>query len=409
MKRFKRIAAAVLAAALAATLCGCDRGYLMTVDGIEIRNGIYITYLQSAYGMAQEELTKQNTTSDTSSESDASSGGDTSTSSLPITEETISGKNGSQWIKDEALKAVRRFVAVQRKSEELGISLTDEEINTITSELHETWNNENQYVQYMFGYSTMGEYYESQGVAEESMREIQKVNKLQEKLFDHYYKKGGELEVKDSEIDEYLTENYASVKSLPFGYTDASGKALESDEDKKAVKDKAQKYADRINNGEKPADVFYDYYMTTAEENFTAKAETEYKEDNEEGLSKEEWIKKQIEAQNIKKAESEDDLLTVIKKDSTTFDTKTTEYIMSAPADNKATLFEADNSVYLIIKNDVTENTKWKEDNNDKILSEMKTDDFRSLFDLYGQNYEVELDESLVNNKYSPEKLNASK
>lgn len=402
MRGFKRIAAAILAVALAATLCGCDRGYLMTVDGIEIRNGIYLTYLQSAYSMAQDELDKQN--ADTSESTEEGTG----ETSLPITEQTIAGKSGSQWIKDEALMAVRRFVAVQRKSEELGISLTDEELNTITSELHEMWESENQYVQYVFGYNTLGEYYESQGVAEESMREIQKANKLQEKLFDYYYKKGGELEVKDSEIDEYLKENYASVKTLPFGYIDASGNALESDADKKAVKDKAQKYADRINNGEKPVDVFYEYYMATVEENMTAKAETDYKEDNEDGLTKEEWIKQQIEAQNIQKAESEDDLLTVINKDSTSFDTKTVEYIMSAPADNKATVFESDNTVYIIIKNDVTENTKWKEDNNDNILSEMKTDDFRGLFDLFGQNYEIKLDENLVNNKYSPEKLNTS-
>lgn len=398
MRAIKKIAAAALSVMLAAVLCGCDRGYIMTVDGLEIRNGIYISYLWSAYSMAQEEF--KNQTSDTSE-------GDTeSETSVPITEETIDGKSGSQWIKDETLLSIRRFVAVQRKSAELGISLTDEEISKITSELNETWNAENQYIYYYFGYNTMGEYYESQGVSEESMREIQKVNKLQEKLFDYYYKEGGELEVKESEIDEYLTENYASVKTLPFSYTTASGTVLESDADKKTIKDKAQKYADRINNGEAAADVFYDYYMEAAEENAAAKAETDYKEDNEEGLTKEEWIKKQVESQNITKVSSEDDLLTVIKSDSTLYDEKTVEYIMSAPADKKAVLFEADKCVYIIIKNDVTENSKWKEDNNDTILSEMKTDDFRGLFDLFGQNYEVKLDESLVNKKYSPEKLN---
>lgn len=400
MRAIKKIAAAALSVALAAVLCGCDRGYIMTVDGIEIRNGIYITYLRSAYSMAQEELQKQQ--SDTSEGNAESSGSETS---VPITEETIDGKSGSQWIKDEALLAVRRFVAVQRKSEELGISLTDEEISEVNSNINESWNTENQYIYYIYGYATLGEYYESQGVSEESIREIQKVNKLQEKLFDHYYKKGGELEVKESEIDEYLKENYASVKSLPFSFTTASGTVLESDADKKTIKDKAQKYADRINNGEAVADVFYDYYMEAAEENAAAKAETDYKEDNEEGLTKEEWIKKLVEAQNITKVSSEDELLTVITKDTNAYDSKAVEYIMSAPADNKAVLFEAESCVYIIIKNDVTENSKWKEENNDTILSEMKTDDFRSMFDLFAQNYEVKLDESLVNKKYSPEKI----
>lgn len=404
---FKRVAAAVLAVVLAASLCGCDRGYIMTVDGMEIRNGIYLSFLQTAYSMAGKELEKQN--SETSDVPASETSDDTSEETVPITKEEIDGKSGSQWIKDETMKAVRRFVAVQRKCEELDIKLTEEEIKDINTDLNKAWDEENDYIQYLYGYNTMGEYYESQGIGKESLREIRKVNELQDKLFMHFYGKGGEFEVKDSEIDQYLTENYATVKLQRFAYTDASGKTLEKDEDKKAVKDEAQKYADRINKGEKPIDVFYEYNLAKAEESAKAKAETDYKEDNEEKLTKDEWIKKQVEAAGIEKAESEEELDRVISKESSSLDEKTTEYIFNAPSDGKAAVFETDSCVYLIIKEDITKKTKWKEENNENILNVIKGDDFQNMMDIFGQNYEVDADESLVNKKYGPEKLNASK
>lgn len=398
---FKKAAAAVLAVVLAASLCGCDRGYIMTVDGMDIRNGIYLSFLKSAYTSATDKVEEQKSDDDDSESDDK-------TSAVPVTDEQIDGKTGSQWIKDETLRNVRMFVAIQRQCDRFGLTLTEEDIREINSEINEMWDDENNYLQYLYGFKTMGEYYESQGIGQESMRELYRVNKLQDKLFMYYYGKGGELEVSESEINEYMKENYAVVKVQGFSYTDASGKKLESDADKKAVKDEAQKYADRINNGEKPADIFYEYTLAYAQRSVEAAAETEYKEDNEKGLTKEEWIKEQVEALGIKKAESEDDMDIFLSKESTNFDKDTLEYIFGAASDGKATLFDTENGVYLIIKEDITTKTKWKEDNNENILNDIKSDDFRNMIDLVGQNYEVVIDdESLINKKYSPETLNA--
>lgn len=395
----KKVAAAVLAVVLAASLCGCDRGYIMTVDGMDIRNGIYLSFLGNAYSMALSEVKEQEDDDTPADESDE-------TDTTPVTEKEIDGMSGSEWIKEQTLKNVRRFVAIQRRCDELGITLTDDELGDINADINETWDTENQYLMYIYGYNTMGEYYESQGIGKESMKEIQRVNKLQDKLFMHYYDKGGELEVSDSEIDEFMKENYAVAKVQGFRYTDYSGKKLEKDEDKKAIKDEAQKYADRINKGEKPIDIFYEYNMTYTEEAVKADAETKYKEDNEEGLTKEEWIKKEIEKVGVKKAESEDELDWFISKESSSFDEKTTEYIFNAASDGKATLFEADDGVYIIIKEEITTKTKWKEENNEKILNDIKGDEFQNMIDIFGQNYEVVADEALVNRKYAPEILN---
>lgn len=403
----KRAAAAVLAVILAASLCGCDRGSLMTVDGMEIRNGVYISLMQSVYSNAGEELKEQQETSDTTSDTSASETSDTeSKESVPITEETIDGKSGSQWIKDETLKAVRRFVAVQRKCDELDIALSDTEINELNSKANELWDNANDYLKYVYGFETLGEYYESRGIAKESYKEIQRVSKLQNKLFMYYYDKGGDLEVKESEINDYLKENYASVKLLEVPYT-SSDDDEKIEANKKAMKEKAQGLADNLNKGDSPVDVFYNYNLEKAEESAKKKAEVEYKEDNKDGLTKEEWIKKQVEAAGVKKAESADDLDQVISKDSSSLSEELTEYIFNAESDCKATLFEATKGVYVVIKEDITKKTKWKEDHNQDLLTLIKGDDFQSMLDLFGQNYEVVADESLVNKKYGPERLNA--
>lgn len=406
-KGLKRAAAAVLAIVLAATLCGCDRGYIMTVDGMEIRNGVYLTFLQTAYSKAQTEFKKQSEETSDPETSESETSDTTSKESVPITKEEISGKSGSQWIKDEALKYIRRFVAVQRKCEELGIELTEEEKATINADVTSIWDNSNEMVKYLYGFETIGEYYESQGIARESYKQVSTVSELQTKLFMYYYDKGGEFEIKDSEVDAHLKDKYVSVKYLSVTYTDASGKTLESDSDKKALRDNLQKYADRINNGDKPKDVFYDYSIERATERAKAKAETEYKEDNEDKLTKEEWIKKQVESAGIKKDESDDDLDQIISKENTSLDEKLKEYIINAASDGKAKLFDTEKTVYLVIKEDITQKTKWKEENRDDVLTEMKSEDFQSMLDLFGQNYEVDANESLVNNKYRPERLNS--
>lgn len=405
MKTMKKIAAAVLAVVLAATLCGCDKGYLMKVDGMDIRNGVYLQLMESAYAMAESAYKNESAANSESSES-----GDSDTSgseeNIPITERTIEGKSGSQWIKDETLNSVKRYVAIQRKCHELGISLTDDEIAAISVEVNETWDNENMYVQYLYGFNTMGEYYESRGIAQESVIAVNQVNALQNKLFLHFYDKGGEFEVTESEINDYLNENYCVVKSLTLPYTSVAGDPLVTDEEKKEVKDKAQALADRINKGEAPLDIFFEYTQTALEESVKASAETEYSEDNEEKLTKDEWIKKQIESANLTKPESADELDRFIQKDSTAFDADTIEYIFGAAADGKAVVRDITTGVCIIIKEDVIKKTSWKQDNNETFLTAIKGDEFRGMVDLFGQNYEVDMDDYLVNKKYGPEKLN---
>ena len=391
----KKTAAGILALAVTVSMCGCgDNGYLMTVDGMDIRNGIYLSFQQSAYNDAYSKIEEQNSSDDSSS----------GTSEIDVFSENVENKSASDWIKEKTLKDVRKFVAVQRVCEENGIALTEDEIAEMNSDLQSTWNEENMYIQYVFGFDTAGEYYESLGVGMDSLREIRRANALSDKLFLYYYDADGVYPVTEDEINGYLTENYAAVKLLTLNLTNYKGEALESDEDKAVVKAKANSYAERLNNGESFIDVKYDFDLAAAQDKARASAESAYTEDNEENLSEEDYIQKAVDEATAEKAEKLEDLDQFISKENSTLDEHLTEYIWNAASDGKATVFEHDSEVYVVVREDVTAKDEWKKESNETILKAIKSDEYDSLMELTYQNYEVELDEYLVNKKYAPEK-----
>lgn len=393
---FRKAAAGVLALAVTASLCGCDKGYLMTVDGISIRNGVYLSFQQSAYSSAgtkiQEE--KQDDDSDSSAEIDVFS-------------ETVEGKPASDWIKEETMKQVRKYVAVQRMCEENGITLTADEISEMSSDLQKTWDEDNFYVQYAFGFNTMGEYYESMGIGLDSMKEIRKVNMLSDKLFMHFYGAKGTHPVTDDEINEYLTENYASVKMLTLNYSDyAEDDGIVTDELKQAVNDEAKGYADKLNGGDSFIDVKYEFDLAAARRKAMHEAEHSYDADNADGLSEEDYIKKAGDEATAEKAEKEEDIDMFISKTNSSLDEKLTEQIWNSSADGKATVFEGASDVYVFVREDVTQKASWKEENDESHRKAIKGDEYDSMVELTYQNYSVEQDDYLVNKKYDPEKVN---
>lgn len=399
---FKKVTAGVLTLAATASLCGCgDNGYIMTVEGMNIRNGIYLSFQQNSYNEAYNKIREQNS-SDSSAESTSNT---SSTSEIDVFAQNVEDKSAADWIKEQALEDVRKFVAVQKKCEEYGITLTEDEIKEMNDDLNSAWDEENIYVQYSLGFNTLGEYYESLGVGMDSMREIRKTNALSDKLFLHYYDTDGEFATTQDEINTYITENYAAVKMLTLNYKDASGNDLESDEDKQTVKDNAKKYAERLNGGESFADVKYDFDLISAQDKARADAESSFTEDNEDKLTKEEYVKKAVDAVEVTKAEKPEDIDQFISKDDSSLDEKLTEYIWNAAVDGKATVFEGESAAYVIVREDVTTKESWEEENHETILKAIKEEDYESLMELTYQNYDVQLDEYLVNTKYAPEKM----
>lgn len=398
---FKKLAAVLSAAAIAVTMSGCgDNGYIMTVDGMPIRNGVYLSMQQTSFSNAQSRLDELD------DDSDSSNSTDSNTLAVDVTERMIDGKTYSQWVKDNTLKGVKRFVGIQRLCKEFGIELSDDELSDVNKSVQDDWDYENYYLQFISSdFKIMGDYYESLGIGIDSMKEIEITNVLNEKLFLHYYGEGGEYAVSDEEINKYMTDNNAAYKLITLPYQDYNGDPLVSDEEKQEVKDRAKSYADSYNEGAKFIDILYEFDLKTAQDKARKEAEASYTEDNEDKLTKEEYVQKAIDAAAAEKGSSDDLYDEVISKDSTLLSEELVDYIFNAKADDTATVFEGTTSAYVVIRKSVLDLNDWRDQHLTDTIRELKNDDFNSMMDLLCQNYSVEQNDYLVDKKYSPEKM----
>lgn len=392
---YKKITAAAVAAVCAVSMAGCvDTGYIGTVDGMDIRNGIYLWCMQTAYGDAHTEVSEVK-----------SEAGDTSEISN-LFEETVDGKPANDWIKENTVAELRRYVAVNRLFEENGLALTAEENADIQDYVNGIWDNEDWYAQYIYGTNTMGEYYDSIGMGVDTVRDVYTTNKKEAKLLEALYSEGGAKAVPAEELNSYLTENYANVKYIELPFTDMYGIALQLEDEITAVVDKAQGYVDRLNGGESFIEVRYEYDLEVAQNEAMADREAAFEAATFENPSDAEWDAAMEEAKanaTADKAESVEELEVAVNKDSSTLDVELTEFIWNLDADGKAYLLETENAAYVVIREDITTKDGWKSDNMATILDEMVGDDFDAYLAEVGAAYTVELDDYMVNNKYSPD------
>jgi hypothetical protein len=324
-----------------------------------------------------------------------------------IFKETVDGQDAVEWIKNDTLNSVKRFIAIQRLCEEYGVELTDEQTASIASDVNSLWNDDNYYAQYLYGVDTLGEYYDSIGVGQDSLKDVYTYNDLSDALFLHYYDTDGITPVTDEEFNEYITENYATVKYIELDFTDYQGISLKTDEEIQEVKDKAQSYADRFNGGESIIDIKYEYDLEQAQNEAQVNAEDAYAEEtgDDELPDYDTYIQEAIDAATADRAESEDDLDTVISKASSSLDEDLTEFIWNTDADGKAVVYETEYSAYVIIREDITTKTEWKENIKSTVLNALKSDEYEDILKETYADYAVDANDYLVNTKYAPDKI----
>lgn len=401
---FKKIAAVLSAAAIAASLSGCvDNGYIMTVDGMPIRNGVYISFQQTSVSSASSRL----------SEVDSAFTDNTGASmESNMFDRKIDGISVSEWVKEDTKTNIKQFVGVQRLCEKYGVTLTDEERTQVNKEVQDNWDATNvDYYGYTFtieqiyGYKTMGDYYSSQGIGIDSLKEIAITNKLSDKLFLHYYGEGGEKAVPSDELDKYFDENAVAYKLITMNYLDFRGDPVVGDE-KDEIIERAKSYANRYNNGESFVDVIYDHDLLNAQNAARKEAEELYELDPVEGYTVEEYMEKMAKDAKAEKGTSDDDYDELVFVDSGILTDELMEFIKNAPIDGKAAVYEGATSAYVIIRNPVSDFPDWKEKYTEDVLTELKGEEYDKMIAELCKNYEIVQDDRLVNSKYAPEKLN---
>ena len=235
-------AATALSMVFAVSSCGESTSWVAKCQDTQINSGIYLFYQTEAMNEATTKLVKENSELDTSDKK-------------LLKTLNIEGTDITSWVNNKAEKQVKIFAGINKKFDELGLELTEDEKASAKNIADMYW-------QY---YSKM---YEQNGIGEDSFRQLVEFDSKKEKVFLHYYGEGGEKECDDAQLAAFLEGNYARVKTIKFDLTDSEGNALDNDA-KAEVKKLAEEYRKKADNGANFDDLikeYSDYKAKLAEE-----------------------------------------------------------------------------------------------------------------------------------------------
>ncbi len=140
MKIKTKIAAAAMAAIMAVGFSSCSKSYSWVAKSgdMEIAPGVYMANMLGAYTNALK------LSSDTETD---------------ILKQTIEDKNAADWILDKTKATTAQYFAVEKKFDEYGLILNNDEINSISQQTDYYW-------QYL------SELYENNGISKESLKRV---------------------------------------------------------------------------------------------------------------------------------------------------------------------------------------------------------------------------------------------
>ena len=243
MNRLKKIAAAALAAVVLAgtTACSGDVSWAAKKGDVTVAPGVYIFSIFNAYSSAAYQ-----------------DGIDLSKS---ILEQQIDGKDANEWMLEEAANSIKRIFLINDKMNELGLTMTDEELEAASKAGDNVWSS----------YSSL---FSSHGISRASFDllygEIPAKNR---KIFKALYGKGGSKEVSEADMKKYIEENYTDFSMIGAStYKTNSDSSTSSgtpdttnltDEEKKELQQTLQGYVDKVKDGsmtmQEAADAYKEY------------------------------------------------------------------------------------------------------------------------------------------------------
>lgn len=241
MKIFKRIIAVAMVLCTMVSLTACsDTTWVYDYSGTKVKSGVYILEMMSAYISAENHK-------------------DINPDIKDIFKQKLDGKPAKQWIIDTTKKNVDAFMAIEKKFDELELTLSETDNNIINQSTESTWKN-------------MGAVYEENAVSMETYRTVMANQQKQQLIFSKYYDKGGIEEVSNDNLLQHFKTNFASINM--FIAELKTGDTL-TDEDK-ATNEKAKEAVDlavkMMNEDKKTYNEAYDAYAHKM-------SDTEHKED----------------------------------------------------------------------------------------------------------------------------------
>ena len=352
-KTFRKIAAfsAACLMTLSLTACGEDTATIGKIAGEDIPAGIYLYYASNAYTEVSMKKTEEQAS---------------------VWDVTVDEKTAEQYIADEALLRVKKFVAIEKKFEELGLSYTEKEKE-------------------YFRASAEGAYEQSKDAFAESGIGIDSFAKIVENdakyadVFAAYYdEKTGVEPIKASEIEKYIKDNYARVEIVEISLKDADGNLLKGADKEKAI-NRAKSYVKRAAT-EDFGTIIYDEHNVRLKQH-AEKAGTEY--------TPVEYNPDEVEEYAFEE---------LIGKDYSPIPASATDEVFAHKDDGKPFLVESAESYFVVKRHNILEREDIIEANKAAVIQELKGDEFKELETKWAEELSIEWNEK-AKERYAPKKL----
>lgn len=421
MAKAKKITAALTAALLGtASLTSCsDTSYVMTAGDSKINAGIYIYNELTEMSYQMTMMYYQNGIK------------------KDYFDQKVDGKAFDEYLSDYALTATKEYAAVVDKFNELGLTLSDEDIKSINDSISSTWDSQ-------------GEFYESEGISKESVKLALKGSKMREELFDHYYAEGGEEAVSDDEMVKYLDDNYLRYKSISFAKTkastDSSSSATDSstdsadaaNEEAKAKRDEFLEKAQGVSfdDFDRIIDEYNDYVASKKASDSSSAADSDSSASDSSTASDDTSSVSDIDTSSTASddtssvSDSTADSSTAASDTDSSADSSSSapdpyanEKMMnygtmddsqkdttngkilkevSGMSTDVATAYEDDNAYYILIKGNVKDrDTEYAKDNHEDLLKEMKSDEFQKKLTSWVEKLDIKVNNKAIK-RYTP-------
>lgn len=378
MRIFTRMLCVVMALMLAVSVCSCSltKQYSYKTDDVELPIGVYIYFLDAAYGEARTLAQK----SDLYDAEKGTYDGSTSFLKMEITDDDGNTAIAEDWIRDKADEYMMEALAVYHEYNRLGATVDEAAISQSAESYKTYW--EKGYPNY--GYGPLSESLEPYGISYDSAFLVDiRLSSMKDAVFTAEYGVDGAEAVSDAELNKYFEENYTSYHyfSAPLyntvitPTTDENGNETNSESTKPMTKDEIATvtatfdgYAKDINGGTSFSDVLSKYNAGKAEAVNPVESITKIDPETEDEIQKAILGLKEGEAKQVIIGDNEETRL-----------------------------------IYLIYKEPIAKTTESyfaEEGKRDTVLSEMKQDDFKALLKKVADS--LSIDKSSACKDYKP-------